>query len=88
MRAVEDSLRRLQTDHIDLYQVHRPRRPLPRILRDAWTFEAVTEQAPGRDPEGFTVSDEDRAALDAIFPPGTHVSEFYKADFGPNARWS
>jgi aryl-alcohol dehydrogenase-like predicted oxidoreductase len=25
MRAVEDSLRRLNTDHIDLYQVHRPR---------------------------------------------------------------
>ncbi|MFC8530351.1 aldo/keto reductase [Nocardia sp. NPDC057227] len=25
-RAVEDSLRRLQTDHIDLYQVHRPER--------------------------------------------------------------
>ncbi len=25
MRAVEDSLRRLKTDHIDLYQVHRPR---------------------------------------------------------------
>ena len=25
IREVEDSLRRLQTDHIDLYQVHRPR---------------------------------------------------------------
>lgn len=25
VRAVEDSLRRLRTDHIDLYQVHRPR---------------------------------------------------------------
>lgn len=24
MRSVEDSLRRLDTDHIDLYQVHRP----------------------------------------------------------------
>jgi len=26
VRAVEDSLRRLQTDHLDLYQVHRPER--------------------------------------------------------------
>ena len=33
------------------------------------------------------VSDDDRTAIDAIFPPGTHVSEYYKADFGPNARW-
>jgi aryl-alcohol dehydrogenase-like predicted oxidoreductase len=33
------------------------------------------------------VTEEDRAAIDQIFPPGTHVSEYYRADFGPNARW-
>jgi aryl-alcohol dehydrogenase-like predicted oxidoreductase len=32
-------------------------------------------------------TDDDLAAIDAIFPPGTHVSEYYRADFGPNARW-
>ena len=35
----------------------------------------------------ITLTDDDFAALDALFPPGTHVSEYYKADFGPNARW-
>ena len=37
--------------------------------------------------EEMTVTEEDRKALDAIFPPGTHLSEYYRADFGPNARW-
>jgi hypothetical protein len=27
------------------------------------------------------------AAIDMIFPPGTHVSNYYSANFGPNARW-
>ncbi|MES2459067.1 MAG: aldo/keto reductase [Armatimonadota bacterium] len=38
--------------------------------------------------DAIEISDEDRAAMDALFPPGTHLSEYYKADFGPNARWS
>ena len=36
----------------------------------------------------IVVSKEDEKAIDAIFPPGTHVSNYYSADFGPNARWS
>lgn len=35
----------------------------------------------------LSLDDETLAALDALFPPGTHVSEYYRADFGPNARW-
>lgn len=33
------------------------------------------------------ITPEDREAMDALFPPGTHLSEYYNADFGPNARW-
>jgi len=35
----------------------------------------------------ITVTEDDAKQLDAIFPPGTHVSDYYRADFGPNARW-
>lgn len=31
-----------------------------------------------------TLTDDDRAAVDKIVPPGTHVLDFYKADFGPH----
>ena len=34
------------------------------------------------------VTEEDSKQLDEIFPPGAHVSDYYRADFGPNARWS
>ena len=34
------------------------------------------------------VTEEDAGALDAIFEPGTHTSNYYQADFGPTARWS
>ena len=33
------------------------------------------------------VTDEDSKQIDAIVPPGTHVSNYYNADFGQTARW-
>lgn len=36
----------------------------------------------------LTVTSQDKSAIDAIFEPGTHVSNYYQADFGPNARWT
>jgi aryl-alcohol dehydrogenase-like predicted oxidoreductase len=36
----------------------------------------------------ITVTNEDAARIDEIFPPGTHLSNYYIADFGPTARWS
>jgi aryl-alcohol dehydrogenase-like predicted oxidoreductase len=35
----------------------------------------------------ITVTEGDRVSIDAIFEPGTHVSNYYQADFGPNERW-
>ncbi len=34
------------------------------------------------------VTDEDRKRIDSLIPPGDHVSAYYDADFGPNARWT
>lgn len=33
------------------------------------------------------VTDSDRATIDTIFKPGTHVSEYYNTNSGPTARW-
>ncbi|MFZ5919196.1 MAG: aldo/keto reductase [Chloroflexota bacterium] len=42
-RACEDSLRRLQTDHIDLYQIHWPSRSVP-LAETLGTLERLREQ--------------------------------------------
>ena len=34
-----------------------------------------------------TITDQDRARIDAIVPPGEVTAPFYQAQFGPNARW-
>lgn len=34
-----------------------------------------------------TVTDDDKKRVDALVAPGTHVEDYYRADFGPNARW-
>ncbi len=36
----------------------------------------------------ITLTAEDTKQIDAIFLPGTHVSQYYQANFGPNERWS
>jgi aryl-alcohol dehydrogenase-like predicted oxidoreductase len=48
------------------------------------TMEQYTDYLKALD---VTVTDEDRKEIDALFPPGTHISEYYRADFGPNERW-
>jgi aryl-alcohol dehydrogenase-like predicted oxidoreductase len=35
----------------------------------------------------ITLTEEDAKRLDELFEPGTHLSNYYSADFGPNARW-
>ncbi|MFC7332445.1 aldo/keto reductase [Rhodocista pekingensis] len=50
VQAVEDSLRRLRTDHIDLYQLHWPDRPADRFGRRAAAHAAGTPDAPPETP--------------------------------------
>ncbi len=48
------------------------------------TTEQMTDYLAAQE---IVVTEDDTKQLDAIFPPGTHVSDYYRADFGPNARW-
>jgi aryl-alcohol dehydrogenase-like predicted oxidoreductase len=65
----------------------------------AWCLQQAGVTAPIIGPRTMAQMDEYLAALevkiddealkqiDAIFEPGTHLSNYYSADFGPNARW-
>jgi len=34
-----------------------------------------------------TITDDDKKLIDSLVPPGENVENYYRADFGPNARW-
>jgi len=74
LQEIEDSLRRLQTDHIDIYQVHWPD-PLVAIEETAETMRALFEQGKIRaiGVSNFSVTQMDRfkrvAPLHVLQPP-------------------
>ena len=71
----------------------------PSALAIAWTLAQPGITSPIIGPSKFSqwednltaldvqITEEDRKRIDALVAPGTHVSSYYDADFGPNARW-
>ena len=37
--------------------------------------------------QAVTITEDDNKQMDVLFEPGSHVSNYYSADFGPNAHW-
>ena len=51
-------------------------------VRDGLTVAAMKRR--GATAAEVTITDEDRKAVDHIVRPGTHISPYYEADFGPH----
>ncbi len=72
----------------------------PSALALAWTLAQPAITSPIIGPSKFShwednltalnvqITEEDKQRIDALVAPGTHVSSYYDADFGPNARWT
>jgi aryl-alcohol dehydrogenase-like predicted oxidoreductase len=91
MREIEDSLRRLQTDYIDIYQVHWPD-PLVPIEETAEAMHTLFKQGKIRaiGVSNFSVSQMDRfrrvAPLHVLQPPYNLFERGIEADLLPYCR--
>ena len=91
MREIEDSLRRLRTDYIDIYQVHWPD-PLVTIEETAEAMHALFRQGKIRaiGVSNFSVSQMDRfrrvAPLHVLQPPYNLFERGIEADLLPYCR--
>ncbi|MET8358288.1 aldo/keto reductase [Micromonospora sp. NPDC005171] len=71
VRSLEDSLRRLGTDHVDLYQLHINALPVPAALDLVDTLEALVDEGKIR---AYGWSTDDPASAEAFAAAGPHCA--------------
>ncbi|MET7673048.1 aldo/keto reductase [Micromonospora luteifusca] len=71
VRSLEDSLRRLGTDHVDLYQLHINELPVPAALDLIGTLEDLVDQGKIR---AYGWSTDDPASAEAFAAAGPHCA--------------
>ncbi|MEU8285730.1 aldo/keto reductase [Micromonospora sp. NPDC048905] len=71
VRSLEDSLRRLGTDHVDLYQLHIAELPVPAALDLVDTLEGLVDQGKIR---AYGWSTDNPAAAEAFAAAGPHCA--------------
>jgi aryl-alcohol dehydrogenase-like predicted oxidoreductase len=101
VRACEDSLRRLQTERIDLYQLHRPSFEVPQeetlrafddlIRAGKVCYIGCSTHPAWKVMEALvvlerTLADADRPLFDALVHPGTAVADFHNSNEWMQAR--